>query len=79
MGNNVTCKIVGIRSIRIKIYDGIVRNLTYVRHVPELRKKLISMGVLDDAGYKFAVQLWSYEDIERYLGCYEGKQSREPV
>ena len=27
-----------------------------MRHVPELRKNLISMGVLDDAGYKFTVQ-----------------------
>ena len=56
MGNNVTCKTVGIGSIRIKMYDGIVRTLTDVRHVPELRKNLISMGVLDDVGYKFAVQ-----------------------
>ena len=38
------------------MYDGIVRTLTDVRHVPELRKNLISMGVLDNTGYKFAVQ-----------------------
>ena len=38
------------------MYDGIVRTLTDVRHVPELRKNLISMGVLDNVGYKFAVQ-----------------------
>ena len=50
MGNNVTCKTVGIGSIRIKMYDGIVRTLIDVRHEPELRKKLISMGVLDNAG-----------------------------
>ena len=36
MGNNVTCKTIGIESIRIKMYDGIVRTLTDVRHVPEL-------------------------------------------
>ena len=50
MGNNATCKTVGIRSIRIKMYDGIVRTLTDVRHVLELRKNLISMEVLDDVG-----------------------------
>ena len=33
-----------------------VKTLTEVRHVPELRKNLTSMGVLDAAGYKFAVQ-----------------------
>ena len=43
MGNNVTCKTIGIGSIRIKMYDGIVRTLTDVRHVPKLRKNLISM------------------------------------
>ena len=56
MENNVTCKTVVIGSIRIKMYDGIVRTLTDVRYVPELRKNLISMGFLDNAGYEFAVQ-----------------------
>ena len=36
--------------------DGIVRTLTDVRYVPKLRKNLISMGVLDNVAYKFAVQ-----------------------
>jgi len=35
MGNNVSCQIVGIGNIRIKMYDNIVRTLTSVRHVPE--------------------------------------------
>ena len=56
MGNNVTCKIVGIGSIKIKMYDGIVRTLTDVRYIHELRKNLISMGFLDNAGYKLSVQ-----------------------
>ena len=38
MENNVTCKTVGIGSIKIKMYDGIVRTLIDVRYVPELRK-----------------------------------------
>jgi hypothetical protein len=38
------------------MYDGYVRTLTDVRHVPELRKNLISLGVLDFAGYKCTVQ-----------------------
>ena len=33
-----------------------MRTLTEVRHVPELRKNLISMGVLDAPGYTFVVQ-----------------------
>ncbi|KAK3001961.1 hypothetical protein RJ639_020920 [Escallonia herrerae] len=47
MRNDVTCKMVGIGSIQIRMHDGIVRTLTDVRHVPELRKNLISLGALD--------------------------------
>jgi len=56
MGNDISCKIVGIGSIRVKMYDGIVRTLTNVRHVPELKKNLISLGVLDFGGYKCKTQ-----------------------
>ena len=56
MGNDVACKTVGIGSIRIRMFDGIVRTLTDVRHVPDLRKNLISLGVLDSSGHKGSVQ-----------------------
>ena len=46
MGNNTSCKVVGIRNIRIKMFDGVVRTLCDVRHVPDLRKNLISLGTL---------------------------------
>eukprot|EP00253_Pinus_taeda_P019972 PITA_19972 len=39
----------------IKMYDNI-RTLTSVRHVPDLKKNLISLGVLDSDGYKFTGQ-----------------------
>jgi hypothetical protein len=56
MGNTVSCKIVGVGSIRINMLDVIVRTLTIVRHVLELKKNLNSLGFLDSKGYKFAVQ-----------------------
>jgi hypothetical protein len=56
MGNNISSKVVGIGSIRIKMFDGTVKILTDVRHVPDLRKNLISLGVLDRGGYKTIVQ-----------------------
>jgi hypothetical protein len=56
MGNYISCKVVGIGSIRIKMLDGSVKILTDVRHVPELRKNLIYLGVLDTGGYKSIVQ-----------------------
>jgi hypothetical protein len=44
MGNNVACKIIGIGTIKIRMHDGIVRTLTNVRHIPDLKKNLISLG-----------------------------------
>ncbi|KAK2995729.1 hypothetical protein RJ640_016681 [Escallonia rubra] len=41
MKNNVACKVVGIGIIQIKMHDGIVKTLTDVKHVLELRKNLI--------------------------------------
>ncbi|KAK3025295.1 hypothetical protein RJ639_044097 [Escallonia herrerae] len=53
MGNNVAYKVVGIGSIQIRMHDGIVRTLTDVRHVPEVRKNLISLGTLDSNGCSY--------------------------
>jgi len=54
MGNNVACKIVGMGTIRIRMHDGIVRTLKNVRHIPYLKKNLISLGTLDSLGYKYS-------------------------
>ena len=54
MGNDATCSIIGIGTMKIKIFDGVVRVLSNVRHVPDLRKNLISLGVLDDLGYSYS-------------------------
>ena len=56
MGNNVSCKTVGIGSIKIKMFDAIVKTFTKVRYVPGLINNLISLGVLDFGGYKFTCQ-----------------------
>ena len=53
IGNNVDCKVVGIGSIQIKMFDGIVRTLIDVRHVPYLWKNLISFGTLESNGYMY--------------------------
>ena len=53
MGNNASCKTVGIGNIRIKMFDGIIKTLTGVRHVPEL-KKVISLSILHFGGILFS-------------------------
>ena len=56
MGNNISCKVVGIGSIRIKMHDGVVRTLTNVRHILDLKKNLISLGTLDSQRYKYCAE-----------------------
>ncbi|GJW03442.1 retrotransposon protein, putative, ty1-copia subclass [Tanacetum coccineum] len=54
MGDNSPYKIAGIGSIQIKMFDGVVRILTDVRHVPGLKRNLISLSTLDLKGYKYS-------------------------
>jgi len=53
IGNNTVCKTVGIGIICTRMFDGHVRTLTNVRHVPALRKSLLSLGALEAQGCKF--------------------------
>ena len=54
MGNDATCLVIEIGIMKIKRFDGVVRVLSNVRHVLDLRKKLISLGILDDLGYSYS-------------------------
>ena len=56
MGNNAVCKTIGLGTIKVKMFDGIVRTLSEVRHVPDLKKNLISLGALDAAGYRYTAE-----------------------
>ena len=56
MGNNMSYMVVGIGTVQIKMHDRVMRTLTDVRHIPDLKKNLISLGVLDSQGYKYSAQ-----------------------
>ncbi|CAL5399213.1 unnamed protein product [Camellia sinensis] len=47
-------KIVGIGTIRLQMEDGKIFTLDGVRHVPRLKKNLISLSMLDLKGYSFS-------------------------
>ena len=53
MGNDAACTIIGMRTIKIKMSDGVVRTLEEVRHIPDMRKNLISLGTLNSKGYSY--------------------------
>ena len=45
--NNVVCKVVGVGTIKVKMFGNVARTLMDVRHVPDLQNILISLGILD--------------------------------
>ncbi|KAG8486050.1 hypothetical protein CXB51_019370 [Gossypium anomalum] len=47
MGNDSSGKVIGIGTVKIKMHDGTIRTLSDVRYVPDLRKNLISLSILD--------------------------------
>ncbi|CDP17738.1 unnamed protein product [Coffea canephora] len=50
MGNDNPCKTVGIGSIKLRNHDGSTRILKDVRYVPNLKRSLISLGLLESKG-----------------------------
>ena len=55
LGDNRTLTVVGVCTIRIKMFDNVIRTLE-VRHIPKLRKSLISLSILGMHGYRFSVE-----------------------
>ena len=53
LGNNKSCEIQGIGTVRIKMFDGIERVLQQVRYIPGLKRNLVSLGTLDARGYTY--------------------------
>ncbi|KAK6242410.1 hypothetical protein SCA6_007799 [Theobroma cacao] len=45
MGVNGECLVVGVGEIKIKMFDGCVLTISDVRHVPALKKSLLSLGM----------------------------------
>ncbi|KAK2998642.1 hypothetical protein RJ639_023717 [Escallonia herrerae] len=46
----------GISTIKIKMFDGIVRTLGDVRYIPDLKKNLISLGTLDSIDCSISIK-----------------------
>ncbi|KAH9733926.1 retrovirus-related pol polyprotein from transposon TNT 1-94-like protein [Citrus sinensis] len=56
MGNDQPCRTMGLGTIRLKMFDRMVRELKEVRFVPALKKNLISVGALEAKGYKVTIE-----------------------
>ena len=53
MGNDNSCKIIGIGFVSLRFKDDVVTLLRNVRHVPTLKRNLISLGMLNSIGCEY--------------------------
>ena len=56
LGNNKSCTVRGIGTVTILTPDGCERKLREVRYVPELKRNLVSLGMLDSASFSFKAE-----------------------
>jgi len=50
MGDDHQCNVEGISTVRIKMFDGMVRELKKVRYVPQLKKKIYLSWCFENFG-----------------------------
>ena len=51
LGDNKACKVHGIGTVRLKMFDDRELLIHNVRYVPELKRNLLSISMFDDLGY----------------------------
>ena len=51
-----TYKIIDTSTVQIKIGNDVIMTLIDVRHVPNLKKNIIALGILDSNGYKVIIE-----------------------
>lgn len=56
MGNSVMCRIIGIGYARLKLHDRSIRKLKHVRFVPNLKRNMITLHLLDQIGYNVKIE-----------------------
>ena len=47
MGKNVVCRVKGMGNMSLRLHDGTIWELREVRHVPDLKRNLTSLGLID--------------------------------
>ncbi|CAL1390267.1 unnamed protein product [Linum trigynum] len=56
MGNDDPCKVIGIGTIEMHLHDAVVRTLSDVRYVPDIKHNLISLGTLESLGCRYGTE-----------------------
>jgi len=56
MGDDRSCYMEGICTILVKIFDRMVRELKYVRYVPQQKRNCISVGALESLSLEVSIR-----------------------
>ena len=72
--NDYALKIVDIRTIKLKMYDGTIRTIQEVWHVEGLKKNLLSLGQLNDLGCKVEIEHKTIKIIRGALVLMKGER-----
>jgi len=56
IGNDAACQMIEISTVRIKMFDGVVRDLTDVRYVTQMKKNIISVGAVETKGLNVTLE-----------------------
>lgn len=54
LGDDHPYRVTGIGSIRVRMFNKMVQISMNVKHIPELKKNLVSLGYLERSGYSFS-------------------------
>ncbi|XP_038895899.1 uncharacterized protein LOC120084070 [Benincasa hispida] len=65
MENNQECEIVGVGLVLLKLSNNKEVLLKGVRHVPKLKRNIISLGMLDDIGYSIHAEKGCLEIVKQ--------------
>ncbi|KAG8491520.1 hypothetical protein CXB51_014863 [Gossypium anomalum] len=75
MGNDSSSKVIGVVTVKVRIHDGTIRTLSDVRYVPDLRKNLISLSILDLKGCKINIESSGIKVSRGALVLLKGKRT----
>ncbi|KAK5812564.1 hypothetical protein PVK06_027999 [Gossypium arboreum] len=73
--NDSSSKVIGIDTVKIKMHDGTIRTLSDVRYVPDLRKNLIFLSILDLKGCKINIESSGIKVSRGALVLLKGKRT----
>ncbi|KAG8474865.1 hypothetical protein CXB51_031592 [Gossypium anomalum] len=75
MRNDSSSKVIGIGTVKIKMHDETIRTLSDVRYVPDLRKNLISLSILDLKGCRINIESSGIKVSRGSLILLKGKRT----